>query len=148
MFSYLPWLYLLFIPAISMRLWAEEFRAKTIVQLVSLPVSVNSMVWGKFFASWLFCSLALILTMPFWLSLNLISQPDNSMILSGYIGSFLLAGSMLAISQTMSSLSKSQVVALVLSIPANLFFFLSGLEFILGNLRHILSPSLLDLTGK
>lgn len=145
MFSYLPWLYLLFIPAISMRLWAEEFRAKTIVQLVSLPVSVNSMVWGKFFASWLLCSLALILTMPFWLSLNLISHPDNSMILSGYIGSFLLAGSMLAISQTMSSLSKSQVVALVLSIPANLFFFLSGLEFILGNLRHILSPSLLDL---
>ncbi|MBE6445103.1 MAG: DUF4340 domain-containing protein [Alphaproteobacteria bacterium] len=145
MFVYLPWLYLLFIPAISMRLWAEEFRSRTIVQLVSLPVSVASMVWGKFLASWFFCLLALVLTMPFWLSLNIIAHPDNAMILSGYIGAFLLAGSMLAISQAMSSLSKSQVVALVLSVPANLFFFLSGLEFVLGNLRHILSPSLIDL---
>ena len=145
MFSFQPWIYLLFIPGISMRLWAEEFRTKTIVQILTLPVSVSSLVWGKFFASWMFCGLALILTFPFWISVNILGNPDNLVILSGYIGSFLLAGCMLSISQTMSSLTKNQVIALVLSVIVNLLFFLSGLEYVLGFFRGFMPLSVIDM---
>ncbi len=145
MFAYQPWLYLLFLPGISMRMWSEEFRSKTIVQLLTLPVSLPVLVWGKFLASWLFCLLALCLTFPFWITVNLLGSPDNSIILASYFGSACLAGAMLSISQTMSALSKNQVIALVSAVIANLIFFLSGLEFVLSFFRHFLSDSLIDI---
>ena len=125
MFAFQPWLYLLFIPGISMRLWAEEFRSKTVVQILTMPVSVNELVWGKFLASWLFTALALILTFPFWIVVNILGEPDNAIIAVSYLGSWILAGCMLAVSQTMSALTKNQVIALVLSVVVNLLFFLS-----------------------
>ena len=145
MFIYQPWLYLLFLPGISMRLWAEEFRTKTILQIITMPVSVTALVWGKFLASWLFCAVALILTFPFWITVNILGQPDNTVILISYLGSFLLAGCMLAISQTMSALTKNQVIALVLSVIANLIFFLSGVEYVLGFFRGFMPFSIIDM---
>ncbi len=145
MFGFQPWLYLLFISGISMRLWAEEFRTKTIVQIVTMPVSVRTLVWGKFFASWLFCGLALLLTATFWLTVNILGRPDNQVILLGYVASFILAGCMLAIAQTMSALTKNQVVALVLAVLANLLFFWSGIEYILSFFRLFLPDSVIDV---
>ena len=145
MFAFQPWLYLLFVPGISMRLWAEEFRSKTILQTATLPVSLSTFVWGKFLASWLFCALALVLTFPFWAVVNYLGSPDNAVIAAGYLGSLLLAGCMLAISQTMSALTKNQVIALVLAVIANLFFFLSGLEYVLGLFRDFFSPAIVDM---
>ena len=145
MFAFQPWLYLLFIPGISMRLWSEEFRAKTIVQIMTMPVPASTFVWGKFFASWLFCALALILTFPFWITVNILGTPDNNIIILSYVGSFILAGCMLAISQTMSALTKNQVIALVLSVVANLLFFLSGLEYVLSFVRLFLPFSAVDM---
>lgn len=112
MFAYQPWLYLLFLPGISMRLWSEEFRSKTIVQIMTMPVSTTALVWGKFFASWIFCALALFLTFPFWITVNLLGTPDNAVIAVGYLGSLVLAGCMLAISQTMSALTKTRSLPL------------------------------------
>ena len=145
MFGYQPWLYLLFIPGISMRLWAEEFRTKTILQLVTQPLTVATLVWGKFFASWLFCALALILTFPFWLTVNLLGTPDNAVIALSYVGSLILAGCMLAISQTLSSLTKNQVIALVLSVIVNLLFFLCGIEYVLSFFRGLVPLSVIDM---
>ena len=145
MFAYQPWIYLLFIPGISMRLWAEEFRTKTILQLMTMPISVNALVWGKFLAAWLFCALALLLTFPFWITVNLLGSPDNAVICISYIGSFILAGCMLSISQTMSALTKNQVIALVLSVIANLIFFLSGIEYVLGFFRSFASVNIIDM---
>ena len=145
MFAFQPWLYLLFIPGISMRLWAEEFRNKTIVQLVTMPVSVRTLVCGKFFAAWLFCGLALFLTFPFWITVNILGEPDNSVIALGYLASFVLAGCMLAISETMSALTKNQVIALVLAVIANLLFFWSGIEYILSFFRLFLPDSIIDV---
>lgn len=108
MFAFQPWLYLLFIPGISMRLWAEEFRSKTVVQLLTMPVSVSTLVWGKFLASWIFAAAALVLTFPFWLTVNYLGAPDNGVIAGSYLGSWVLAGCMLAISQTMSALTKTR----------------------------------------
>ena len=144
MFWYQPWLYLLFIPGISMRLWAEEFKSKTIVQIMTMPVSVETLVWGKFLASWIFCALALVLTFPFVLTVNLLGNPDNAVIIISYIGSFILAGCMLAVSQTMSALTKNQVIALVFSVIANLLFFWSGIEFVLSFFRMFMPDYLID----
>lgn len=144
MFWYQPWLYLLFISGISMRLWAEEFRNKTIVQIMTMPVSAEVLVWGKFLASWLFCAIALLLTFPFWATVNILGKPDNTVILISYLGSLTLAGCMLAISQTMSALTKNQVIALVLSVAANLMFFWSGIEFVLSFFRLFLPDYMID----
>lgn len=145
MFAYQPWLYLLFVPAISMRLWSEEFRHKTIVQIVTMPVSVGALVVGKFFAAWLFCGLALVLTFPFWITINILGTPDNQVILLGYISSFVLAGSMIAVSEAISALTKNQVIALVLAVLANLFFFWSGIEYVLSFCRLFLPDSIIDV---
>lgn len=145
MFIYQPWLYLLFIPGISMRLWSEEFRSKTIIQLLTLPVGLPSLVWGKFLASWIFSGIALCLTFPFWITVNVLGSPDNSIILISYIGSWILAGCMLAISQTMSALTKNQVIALVLSVIANFLFFLSGVEYVLGFFRLFSPEMVIDM---
>ena len=147
MFEFQPWLYLLFIPGISMRLWSEEFRNKTVVQIVTMPVGINTLVWGKFLASWLFVLIALLLTFPFVITVNYLGQPDNQVIFVSYIGSLLLAGCMLAISQTMSALTKNQVVALVLSVIANFLFFLSGVEYVLGFFRMFASATIVDMVA-
>ena len=147
MFVFQPWLYLLFIPGISMRLWAEEFRSKTVVQLLTMPVSVATLVWGKFFASWIFVAVALILTFPFWITVNLLGTPDNGVILLSYFGSWILAGCMIAISQTMSALTKNQVIALVLAVIVNFLFFLSGIEYVLGFFRLFAPAAVVDMVA-
>ena len=145
MFAYQPWLYLLLLPGISMRLWSEEFKSKTIIQILTLPIPLSSLVWGKFLASWLFSLLALFLTFPFWITVNILGSPDNGIILFSYIGSLILAGAMLSISQTMSAISKSPIIALVTAVIVNLIFFLSGLEFVLSFFREIMPDSIVNM---
>ncbi len=135
MFSIIPWIFLIFIPGIAMRLWSEEFKSGTIFQLMTLPVSVESLVWGKFLAAWFFCCLSLFLSFPFIITVNTLGSPDNGIIFSQYLGCILLSGAMLSISQTASSLTKNQVIALVLGVIINLLFFLNGLEYVLSFLR-------------
>ncbi len=144
MFVYQPWIYMLFLPGIAMRLWAEEFKSKTIIQIMTMPVGLPTLVWGKFLAAWLFALLALVLTFPFVISVNILGTPDNSVIFLSYFAGFVLTGAMLAISQTMSALTKNQVVALVLSVVVNLIFFFSGMEFVLSLFRLIFPDFIVD----
>lgn len=144
LFDYQPWIYLLFIPGISMRSWAEEFRSKSIVNLLTTPVSLTNLVWGKFFATWIFAIIAISLTFPFWITVNLFGTPDNTVIFVSYLGCFVLAGAMLAISQTMSALTKNSVIALVLSVFVNLIFFWSGFEYVLFVAREFFSDVIVD----
>lgn len=144
MFCFLPWLYLLFLPGISMRLWAEEFKSKSIIQIMTMPISLPTLVWGKFLASLVFCLIALFLTFPFVITVNVLGAADNGVILLSYFASFMLAAAMLAISQTMSALTKNQVIALVLAVVANLIFFFSGLEFVLSTFRLFLPDYIID----
>ncbi len=144
LFDYQPWIYLLFIPGISMRSWAEEFKSKSIVQILTVPVSVADLVWGKFFASWIFAIIAILLTFPFWITVNILGNPDNTVILVSYLGCFILAGAMLAISQTMSALTKNPVIALVLAVFINLLFFWSGFEYVLFWARELFSDVIVD----
>ena len=147
MFEFLPWIYLLFVSGIAMRLWAEEFKSGTILQITTLPVSVNDFIWGKFLAAWAFCGVALILTFPFVITLNVLGSPDNWVIFNSYVGAFLLSGAMLAVSQTASALTKNQVIALVISVFMNLLFFLSGLEYVLSFFRNFAPEYIINLVS-
>lgn len=147
MFEILPWVFLLFVPAIAMRLWAEEFKSGTILQIMTLPVSVSEYVWGKFLAAWAFCLTAIVLTFPFVITLNVLGNPDNGVIFNGYLGAFLLSGAMLAIAQTASALTKNQVIALIIAILINILFFLSGLEYVLGFFRGKVPHYIVDLVS-
>lgn len=125
-FSFHPWLYLFLIPAISMRLWAEERKSGSIELLMTQPVTLWDAVLGKFLAAWLFAGLALALTVPIWITVNYLGNPDNGAILAAYFGSFLMAGGFLAIGSCMSALTRNQVIAFILTVVACFLFLLAG----------------------
>ena len=125
-FMFQPWLFLFLIPALAMRLWAEELKSGTIELLLTMPVTTFALVMGKFLATWLFIGVALLLTFPIWITVNVLGDADNGVIAISYLASFLLAAPYLAISACMSSLTRNQVIAFVLSIIVCLLFMLSG----------------------
>lgn len=130
-FTFHPWLYLFLIPALAMRLWAEERKTGTIELLLTLPVTITEAVLGKFLAAWAFTAIALAMTFPIWVSVNYLGNPDNAVILAGYIGSLLMAGAFLAIGSCMSALTKNQVIAFVITVVVCLAFILSGFPLVL-----------------
>jgi len=130
-FRFHPWLYLFLIPAIAMRLWSEERKSGTIELLMTLPVSITEAVIGKFLAAWCFTSIALVLTFPVWVTVNYLGNPDNTVIVASYLGSLLMAGGFLAIGSCISALSKSQVIAFVISVVICFLFILSGFPLVL-----------------
>lgn len=134
-FVYHPWLYLLLVPAVAMRLWAEERKTGTIENLMTLPVSTYEAVLGKFAAAWIFCGIALALTFPIWITVNVLGDPDNGVIVASYFASFLMAGSFLAIGSCMSALTKNQVIAFVIAATACFLFTMSGLDLVLNFFR-------------
>lgn len=135
-FAFHTWLYLLLVPAVSMRLWSDERKTGTIEMLLTLPVSPTQAVLAKFFAAWAFAAIALALTFPIWLSVNYLGNPDNGVIVAGYVGSLVMAGAFLAIGSCFSTVSKNQVIAFVLAVIVSLAFTVAGtplvLEFVSG----------------
>ena len=130
-FQFHPWLYLFLIPALAMRLWAEERRSGTVELLMTLPVSVGQAVIGKFLAAWCFAAIALALTFPMWITVNYLGDPDNGVILASYVGSLLMAGAFLAIGSCVSAFTRNQVIAFVVSAVICLVFVLSGYPLVL-----------------
>jgi ABC-2 type transport system permease protein len=130
-FFFHPWLYLILVPAISMRLWAEERKTGTIELLLTLPISTGQAVLGKFLAAWVFTAVALFATTPIWITVNYLGNPDNGVILAAYIGSLLMAGGYLAIGSCISAVTSNQVIAFVVSLVACLAFILAGLPAVL-----------------
>ena len=131
-FVFHPWLYLILIPALSMRLWAEERKSGTIELFLTLPISITEAVLGKFLAAWAFTGIALALTFPIWITVNLLGNPDNGVILAGYIGSLLMAGGFLAIGAAVSAATKNQVIAFVVSAALCFLFTVSGSPIVLN----------------
>ena len=143
-FNFHPWLFLFLVPAISMRLWAEERKSGTIELLLTLPLTVWQAVLGKFFAAWLFLGLALMLTFPVWISVNYLGDPDNGVIAAGYFGSWLMSGAFLAIGSCMSAVTRNQVVAFILSVVVCFLFMLSGLPMVMNLFNDWAPQFLLD----
>ena len=130
-FSFHPWLYLFLVPAVTMKLWAEERKTGTIELILTLPIKTSEVVIGKFLAAWLFITFSLILTFPIWLTVNYLGSPDNGVIFSGYIGSLLMAGGFIAIGSCISSTTQNQVIAFILSVVICFLFLLSGTSLVL-----------------
>ena len=134
-FSWHPWLFLVLMPAIGMRLWAEERRSGTIELLITLPVTNTQLVVGKFLASWIFTLTALFLTMPIWITVNYLGEPDNHVILISYVGSWLMAGAFLALTSCLSALTKNQVIAFIISSISGFVLIMAGFNLVLSAVR-------------
>jgi ABC-2 type transport system permease protein len=134
-FGFHPWLYLFLVPAVAMRLWAEERRSGSLELLLTLPIRPWQAVLGKFLAAWLFVAIALALTAPLWITVNYLGSPDNGVILAAYVGSFLMAGAFLAVGSCLSAATRSQVVALILSVTVCFLYLLAGYPMVLNFFR-------------
>jgi ABC-2 type transport system permease protein len=149
-FAMHPWLYLILVPAITMRMWAEESKGGTLELLLTLPLTLWQAMLGKFFAAWLFIGLALVLTFPIWITVNYLGSPDNGVIVAGYLGSWLMAGSFIAIGACLSALTRSQVVAFILSALVCVLLILVGqpqvLDFFSGALPRRLINAVAHLS--
>lgn len=125
-FVWHPWIFLFLVPAVAMRLWAEEWRTGTIELLMTLPVSILQIVLGKFLAAWLFIAIALFLTFPLVLTVAYLGDPDLGTIVCGYAASLLLAGAYIGIGGMTSSLTRNQVISFIVSLVICLFLVLAG----------------------
>ena len=144
-FEWHPWLYLFLVPAITMRLCSEEKKSGTIELLTTLPVSTLNIVLGKFMAAWLFTLLALVLTFPIWITVNYLGKPDNGVIMASYIGSLLMSGGYLSIGIFISSLTKNQVIAFIVSVTVCFLFTVSGLPIVLDFFSNWAGEAITDV---
>ena len=131
-FNFHPWLYLFLIPALSMRLWAEERRGGTIELLLTMPITMTQAVLGKYLAAWAFTAIALTMTFPIWITVNFLGEPDNGVIIASYFGSLLMSGAFLSIGSCVSAVTRNQVIAFVVSAVICLLFVLSGFPLVLN----------------
>lgn len=143
-FAWHPWVYLMLVPAVGMRLWAEERRAGTLELLLTLPITAWQAILGKFLASWIFLGIALALTFPVMLTVNVLGDPDNGQIFAGYLGSLFLAGAYLAITCLTSAMTRNQVIAFILSVVICLFLILAGFSPVTDLMVRWASPALVD----
>jgi ABC-2 type transport system permease protein len=134
-FAFHPWLYLVLIPALSMRLWAEERKSGTIELFLTLPIRMIEAVLGKFLAAWCFAGIALLLTFPFWLTVNYLGRPDNGVILASYLGSWLMAGALLAMGACVSAATKNQIIAFVVTAALAFLFTVAGMPIVIDMLQ-------------
>jgi len=143
-FTWHPWLYLFLVPAVGMRLWSEERRLGTLELLLTFPITTWQAIVGKFLASWLFLALALVLTFPVAITVNWLGDPDNGVIVAGYVGSLMLAGSYLAISCMTSAMTRNQVISFILSVVICLFLILAGYTPVTDLLTRWANPVLVQ----
>jgi len=146
-FVFHPWVYLILVPAVGMRLWAEERRAGTLELLFTLPVAPWQAILGKFLASWAFLAIALVLTFPVIVTVNVLGDPDNGRIFAGYLGSLFLAGAYLAITSLTSSMTRNQVIAFILAVVVCLFLLLAGFAPVTDLLSRWASPAFVDMVA-
>ena len=143
-FNFHPWLYLFLVPAVAMRLWAEERRSGSVELLLTLPVRPGVAVAGKFLAAWSFVALALALTFPMWITVNYLGSPDNGAILAGYVGSLLMEGGFLAVGSCLSAATKSQVIAFILAVVVCFVLLLAGYPLVLDAFRGWAPDTIVD----
>jgi ABC-2 type transport system permease protein len=145
-FSFLPWMFLLLVPSLSMRQWAEEKKSGTVELLLTLPITNWQAVLAKFLSSLVFIILTLVLSLTIPFSISSIGEIDRGPVLGGYIGAIFLAGSYLALGQFISSLTKNQIIAFVTSLAACFFFFIIGANFVVLSSPKIITPILYNIS--
>lgn len=144
-FFFHPWLYLILIPAVGMRLWSEDRRQGTIEILLTLPIHLVLVVMAKFLAAWIFIGVALALTFPMIVTTFYLGEPDSGVMLTGYLGSFLMGGAYLSITCFTSSLTKNQVISFITSFIICLILVLLGWGVLSRTLNDIFPMAVADM---
>jgi ABC-2 type transport system permease protein len=147
-FSFHPWIFMVFLPAIAMRLWAEETRSGAIELLLTLPAPTWSLVLGKFLAAWTIAGGALLLTAPLWVTVNVLGSPDNAAIFTAYLASLLMAGAYIAIGSAMSALTQAQIVAFVLAVMISFLLTALGLPLVLDFFSGVIGGGLAEAIAR
>lgn len=143
-FAFHPWLFIVFMPAISMRLWSDEARSGAMELLLTLPAPTWALVLGKFLAAWTIAAAALVLTFPLWITVNFLGAPDNAAIFVGYLASLLMAGAFIAIGGALSALTATQVVAFVLAVLVSFVVTAAGLPIVLDFLKGVIGGGMAE----
>ena len=146
-FKNLPLLFVFMVPSTAMRMWAEERKVGSIELLFTLPITITQAVLGKFFAAWLFLVIALALTFPMVITVCYLGEPDIGLIITGYLGSVLMAGGFLAIGCFFSALSKNQVISFVLSVVACAVLVFAGMPSTLSYVSTFLPAGMVSAIG-
>lgn len=147
-FAFHPWIFMVFLPAVSMRLWAEESRSGAIELLMTLPAPTWSLVVGKFLAAWTVAAAALLMTLPLWITINILGSPDNAAIFTAYLASLMMAGAYLAIGSMMSALTPAQIVAFVLSVLVSFLLTALGLPLVLDFFSGIVGGGVAEVLAR
>jgi len=143
-FFWHPWIFMLLAPAVGMKLWADEQRTGTIELLGTFPLSTRSAIIGKFLAAATVWAVALLLTFPIVITVNYLGNPDNGAIISGYLGSFLVCCTFLAITMLVSACTRDQVVCLIVSVLICVTMVLCGYDDFTRELAKAASPAAVD----
>ena len=136
-FYWHPWLFMLFMPALAMRLWSDEASQGTAELLLSLPVNLAGLVIGKLLAAWTVAALALALTFPWWLTVNALGPADNAAIALTYFMSLIMAGAYLAIGAAVSALTRSSVLAFVIGVLIAFVLTAAGWPLVSGAVASV-----------
>jgi ABC-2 type transport system permease protein len=147
-FAFHPWIFMVFLPAVAMRLWAEETRSGAIELLMTLPAPTWSLVLGKFLAAWTVAAAALLMTLPLWITINILGSPDNAAIFTAYLASLLMAGAYLAIGSMMSALTPAQIVAFVLSVLVSFLLTALGLPLVLDFFSGLVGGGIAEVLAR
>ncbi|QGZ95382.1 ABC transporter permease [Terricaulis silvestris] len=147
-FAFHPWIFMVFLPAVSMRLWAEETRSGAVELLMTLPAPTWSLVLGKFLAAWTIAAVALLLTIPLWITVNVLGSPDNAAIFTAYLASLLMAGAYIAIGSAMSALTPAQVVAFVLAVLISFLLTALGLPLVLDFFSGVVGGAVAETVAR
>ncbi len=132
-FFWMPWVFLLLVPAATMGLWAEERRSGTIELLLTMPLTLTQALIGKFLAAWLFIALCVLLTViPMTGTIIYLGSPDGGTVFCGYLGAVLLAGAYVAVGVLTSAITRNQVISFVLALSGCFVLLLAGWEPITG----------------
>lgn len=143
-FVFQPWLMMIFLPAIAMRLWAEEMRSGALELLLTLPVPLWASVVGKFLAAWAVAGAGLALTWPLWITINALGDPDNGATFVAYVGAFLMAGGYVAIGTAASAMTANQVIAFVVGVFIAFLFTVAGLPIVVETVSGFLPASAVE----
>ncbi len=133
-FGFMPWIFLFFVPAITMRLWAEEKKLGTMEMLMTLPVKEYEVVLAKFFASFGFLILTVALSFPLVITVAALGDPDGGPIMGSYLGVILMGGAYLAIGIFISSMTENQIIAFIISIVTIFALMLIGQDMVIQTL--------------
>ena len=147
-FAFHPWIFMIFLPAVAMRLWAEESRSGAIELLLTLPAPTWSLVLGKFLAAWTIAGVALLLTLPLWITVNILGAPDNAAIFTAYLASLLMAGAYIAIGSAMSALTNTEIVAFVLAVLVSFVLTALGLPLVLDFFSGAIGGALAEAVAR